>query len=120
MHSPEYFHHFLLTALFLIFSSTTAHANVTEQEAIQAQLASALASADYATKKCPNLLIDHARINALVDRSGKTLTELKASEDYTEQRDVILGMEKGKQAGLICFALPRAHGGYGRGIITEK
>ena len=107
----------ILAAVVVVAS---AHAGTTEQEAIQAQLASALASADYAQRKCPNLTIDQTRIDAVLKTSGKTIAELKASEDYAEQRDVILSMEKGKQAHIICTVLPSAHGGFGRGIITEK
>jgi hypothetical protein len=88
-----------------------------EQEAIQAQLASAMASADYAAKKCPNLQIDQAKIKSLTERSGKSARQLRASDDYAEQRDVIVSMEKSPQAALICELLPMAHNGYVAGII---
>ena len=110
----------LSATLAALLTSTLAIADVTEQEAIQAQLASTLASADYALKKCPNLVIDQARIDAVAKRSGKTVAQLKALEEYAEQRDVILGLEKGEQGRLICSLLPLAHGGYGRGIISDK
>jgi hypothetical protein len=110
----------LLVLLAIAFAGVQAHAEVSEQEAIQAQLASALASSDYAAKKCPNLAIDQSKIDALAKRSGKTIAELKASEDYKEQQDVILSLAQGQQAALICVALPQSHGGYARGIITAK
>lgn len=103
-----------------MLSSTVASADASEQEAIQAQLAGALASADYAKQKCPMLTVDQDKINSLLKRSGKTTAELKASEDYAEQRDVIAELAKSPQAALICFALSKAHGGYARGVILEK
>jgi hypothetical protein len=110
---------FITTALLMTMGSTS-YADVTEQEAIQAQTAGAMASAAYAAKKCPNLRVDQAKIDSLVARSGKTAEQLIASEEYIDQRDVILSMEKGKQGAMICLVLHRAHGGYGRGVITEK
>ncbi len=104
----------------LAMAASASHADVTEQEAIQAQTAGAMASAHYAIKKCPNLRVDQTKIDSLVARSGKTAEQLIASEEYIDQRDVILSMEKGKQGAMICLVLHRAHGGYGRGVITEK
>ena len=104
----------------LALSLGAARAEVTEQEAIQAQLASAMASADYAASKCPSLVIDRQKIESLTKRSGMTPAQLKASEDYVEQRDVIASLEKGKPAAMICYALSKAHGGYARGVISEK
>ncbi|RYG12563.1 MAG: hypothetical protein EON92_07950 [Burkholderiales bacterium] len=98
----------------------SAHAEVTEQEAIQAQLASAMASADYAATKCPSLVIDRQKIESLTRRSGMTPAQLKASEDYVEQRDVIASLDKSKPVAMICYALSRAHNGYARGVIGEK
>ena len=108
---------FLGAALFVVAADAFA---VTEQEAIQAQVAAAMASADYAARKCPNLRVDQERLGEQVQRSGKSADELKASEDYAEQRDVIAEMEKHQQAALICVVLPKAHGGYGRGILVSK
>lgn len=108
-------------SLTFLFAVTTAiAADSDEKDAIQAQLASALASADYAAKRCPNLQIDSEKIAELTKRSGKTVAELRKSEDYEEQRDVIASMASGKQAPMICIVLPSAHGGYARGVITEK
>lgn len=95
-------------------------AAVTEQDAIQAQVAAAMASADYATNHCPNIMIDEAKLKSLVKRSGKSIEALKASEEYADQQGVLVEMAKGKQAPLICIVLPSAHGGYARGIIKEK
>jgi hypothetical protein len=53
-----------------------------EPGAVQSQLASALACVDYVTEHYPSLVIDHAQIESLRERSGKTLAELRASEDY--------------------------------------
>lgn len=110
----------VITATSIFVLTMTARAEVTEQEAIQSQLASALASADYAAKNCRNLVINQSRIEELTKRSGKSLTELKSSEEYAEQRDVILGLEKSNQGHLICSVLSMAHGGYARGVISER
>jgi hypothetical protein len=92
-----------------------------EPEAIGAQLASALASVDYAAEYYPSLVIDQEKIDSLAKRSGKTLAELRASEDYANQRDVILRMKKNeKQSPFIRIALTNAHGGYARGIISDE
>jgi hypothetical protein len=112
--------YYLPAIALLTLNVSTVFADVTEREAIQSQLASAMASADYATKKCSNLKIDQDKIESLVKRSGMTVAQLKASEEYTEQRDVLLGMEKGEQSRLICFVLSSAHGGYARDVIMEK
>lgn len=104
----------------LLGLSTALRADAEEQEAIQAQLATAMASADYAARKCPRLRIDQAKIDSLMARSGKTAAQLRASEDYAEQRDVISALEQQQPARLLCALLPDAHGGYARGIITER
>jgi hypothetical protein len=89
----------LCTAILLaMVSSSAAYADATEQEAIQAQTASAMASAAYAAKKCPNLRVDQAKIDSLVARSGKTAEQLIASEEYIDQRDVILSIERVSRA----------------------
>lgn len=95
-------------------------AEVSDLDALRAQMSSTLASADYARKKCPNLTIDEERLQEQVSRSGLTLAALRATEEYAEQRDVIIAMEKTDQAPTICVVLPLAHGGYGRGVIVEK
>lgn len=112
--------HPAITVLAALFFSTLAHAELTEQEAIQAQLASALASADYAERNCPDLRINTDRIAELQTQSGMSLEDLKASEDYIEQRDVILSVVQDQPKSLVCALLVQAHGGYGRGIITQK
>jgi hypothetical protein len=97
-----------------------ARADVTDLEALQAQIAGTMASADYARKKCPNLTIDEEHLASQIKRSKMSVEALKATEDYTEQRDVIAEMEKSPRGALICTVLPMAHGGYGRDIILEK
>ena len=111
---------YVVSLIFLFAVASISAADSKEKVAIQAQLASVLASSDYATKKCPNLQIDNEKIAELTQRSGKTDAELRKSEDYEEQRDVIASMASGKQAPMICVVLPSAHGGYARGVISEK
>lgn len=115
-------HRTLLAACLALSSicSPAARADVTDLEALQAQIAGTMASADYARKKCPNLTIDEDRLQAQIKRSKMTVEALKATEEYTEQRDVIAEMEKSPRGAMICMVLPMAHGGYGRDIILEK
>ena len=103
-----------------VFAASAVAAESDEVEAIRAQLAAAMASSDYAQKQCPHLEIDNQAMAELTQRSGLTAAELRETEDYQEQRDVIASMASGKQAGMICMALPMAHGGYARGIIQVR
>ncbi len=107
----------LCVALLIGAYPVHAFADSSEQEATQAQLAAVMASADYAAKNCPNLQIDQAKIKALAERSGKSAQQLRASDDYAGQRDVIVSMAGSPEAALICELLPSSHGGYARGII---
>ncbi|SMC16978.1 hypothetical protein SAMN02745857_00301 [Andreprevotia lacus DSM 23236] len=106
------------TPLLLAAAALPALAEVTELDAIQAQIGSTLASVDFAQKKCPDLHIDQARLQAQIKRTHKTADELRKGEDYAEQRDVLISMDsKGSKTALVCSVLPMAHGGYGRDII---
>lgn len=98
----------------------TAHADVTEAEAIEAQLSSALASADYAAKNCPNLSINDDKVQELLKRIKKTAAELRAGEDYEDQRNVVQQLDKQHGRAMICTMVPSAHGGYARGVIQKK
>lgn len=100
--------------------STAAHADVTEAEAIEAQLGSALASADYAAKNCPNLGINDDKVQELLKRIGKTAADLRAGEDYEDQRNVVQQLDKQHGRAMICAMVPSAHGGYARGVIQKK
>jgi hypothetical protein len=96
-----------------------AHAEVTEQEAIQAQLGSALAAVDYALKNCPKITVNQARIDELALRAGKTATKLREGEDYAEQREVQEMVERQQGKAMVCAILPTSQrGGYKRGILN--
>lgn len=110
----------LAAAALLASFAGAALADVTEQDAIQAQVAGAMASADYATANCPNLTVDQERLAEQIKKSGKTAEQLRAAEEYAEQRDVIKGIAATDKALMLCVLLPRAHGGYGRGIVVVK
>ena len=99
---------------------TVSHADVTEAEAIEAQLGSALASADFAARNCPQLGINEGKVQELLKRIPKTAADLRAGEDYDEQRTVIAQLEKQQGRAMICMVLPSAHGGYARGVIHKK
>ncbi|NHZ65138.1 hypothetical protein [Massilia genomosp. 1] len=111
---------FLAAAALLASPCGLALADVTEQDAIQAQVAGAMASGDYATAKCPNLTVDKERLAEQIKKSGKTAEQLRASEEYAEQRDVIKTIAATDKALMLCVLLPQAHGGYGRAIVVEK
>jgi len=89
----------------------------TDLEALIAQTASTMASADYATKNCPNLKIDDTKLSDLVKRSGKTRAELRADEDYEDQVNALRGVEQSSGKTMVCSVLSSAHGGYGRDVI---
>jgi predicted PilT family ATPase len=91
----------------------------TDQEALIAQTASTLASADYARAKCKNVKIDEDKLASLIKRTGKSIDELRKDEDYDDQVNAIKGMEKGKSAAMVCAVLPMAHGGYGCGVLSQ-
>lgn len=110
----------LAAAALLALSCGAALADVTEQDAIQAQVAGAMASGDYAIANCPNLTVDKERLAEQIKKSGKTAEQLRAAEEYAEQRDVIKGIAATDKAVMLCLLLPRAHGGYGRGIVVVK
>lgn len=110
----------LLLSLSLTLLCSTAHADVTEAEAIEAQLGSALASADFAAKNCPNLNVNDGKVQELLKRIQKTAADLRAGEDYEDQRNVVQQLEKQKGSAMICMVLPSANGGYARGVIQKK
>ena len=110
----------LLLSLSLALLGGTAHADVTEAEAIEAQLGSALASADFAAKNCPNLNVNDDKVQELLKRIKKTAADLRAGEDYEDQRNVVQQLEKQQGRAMICLVLPSAHGGYARGVIQKK
>lgn len=86
-------------------------------DAIRAQTASALASADYVRKHCPNRKIDDGKLTSLVKRSKWSLDQLRADESYEEQHLVLQTMHKDKGPAIICLVISKAHGGYARGVI---
>ncbi|RSZ60660.1 hypothetical protein HF313_18840 [Massilia atriviolacea] len=110
----------LTAAVVLAASCGAALADATEQEAIQAQVAAAMASADYAAANCPKLTVDKERLESQVKRSGMSADQLRASEDYDDQRQVIKSIAGTDKAAMLCILLPKAHGGYGRGIVVVK
>jgi len=110
----------LLLLLSAALLCSTAHADVTEAEAIEAQLGSALASADFAAKNCPNLAINDDKVQELLKRIKKTAADLRAGEDYDDQHRVVQQLDKQQGRAMICMVLPSAHGGYARGVIQKK
>lgn len=119
-HPPSLAKPCLQIGLSLALLCGTAHADVTEAEAIEAQLGSALASADFAAKNCPNLTINDDKVQELLKRIKKTAADLRAGEDYEDQDKVVQQLNKQQGRAMICMVLPSAHGGYARGVIQKK
>lgn len=119
-HPPSFAKPSLLLGLTLALLCGAAHADVTEAEAIEAQLGSALASADFAAKNCPNLSVNDDKVQDLLKRIKKSAADLRAGEDYDEQRTVVQQLDKQQGRAMICMVLPSAHGGYARGVIQKK
>lgn len=113
---------FARTALVLLsgLAATSARAEVTRRDAIEAQTASALASADYAERHCPSLRVDQARIETNLREIRGTLAGLRASESYDEQVAALRSVERNQGRAMVCLVLPKAHGGFGRGIVTVR
>lgn len=100
--------------------ATPLAAEVTRRDAIEAQTASALASADYAERHCPSLRVDRAKVEKNLREIKATLAGLRTSEGYEEQVAALRSVEQRSGRAMVCSVLPRAHGGYGRGIVTVR
>lgn len=101
-------------------AATAAHAEVTRREAIEAQTASALASADYAERHCPSLRTGHDKLEKNLREIKGTLAGLRATESYAEQLEALRSVERSQGRAMVCLVLPKAHGGFGRGIVTVR
>ena len=116
---PRHRHAFVVSAVLLCLAQA-ATAEVSDQDAIAAQLGSALGSADFASKNCPNIAIDTSRIDELAKRARQTPEQLRKGEDYAEQRDVVVAMAKQHGNIMVCALLPQAHGGFARGMLQAR
>ncbi|WP_336814484.1 hypothetical protein [Bosea sp. MMO-172] len=103
----------------LFLAARPALAEVTRRDAIEAQTASALASADYAERHCPSLRIGRQRIEQNLKSIKGTVEGLRRTESYEEQVAALQSVEKQHGRAMVCTVLPSAHGGYGRGIILR-
>lgn len=91
-----------------------------DRDAIIAQTASALASADYAKKHCRHLHIDDELIKENARDAETTVDALRSDESYAEQVAALDSVEKSDGRAMVCMVLPAAHGGLARGIITVR
>lgn len=89
-------------------------------DAIIAQTAAALASADFARKHCPKVRIDDGLIAGNAAEAGVTVDALRADEAYDDQAVALQSVVKQNGAVMVCVLLPSAHGGLARGILTPK
>jgi hypothetical protein len=108
------------TMLAGMLAATVAGAEVTRRDAIEAQTASALASADYAERHCPSLRLGQDTLDKNLREIKGTLAGLRATESYAEQVAALRSIEQSHGRAMVCVVLPKAHGGYGRGIVTVR
>ncbi len=101
-------------------TATASQAEVTRRDAIEAQTASALASADYAERHCPSLRLGQDRLEKNLREIKGTLAGLRATESYAEQVAALRSVEQSHGRAMVCVVLPKAHGGYGRGIVIVR
>jgi hypothetical protein len=101
-------------------TATASQAEVTFHDAIEAQTASALASADYAERHCPSLRLGQDKLDKNLREIKGTLAGLRATESYAEQVSALRSVEQSRGRAMVCMVLPKAHGGYGRGIVTVR
>ncbi|SOC94357.1 hypothetical protein SAMN05216358_4566 [Rhizobium sp. AN5] len=67
--------------------------------------ASAMAEADYhRSNPCKQWKVDEQAVKKVIAWSGRTLEELRASEDYKSQRDAIAGVARQYGADMTCDA----------------
>jgi hypothetical protein len=99
--------------------ATPTLADVSRRDAIEAQTASALASADYAQRHCPSLRIGWQRVEQNLKSIKGTIEGLRRTESYAEQVTALQSVEKQHGRAMVCTVLPSAHGGYGRGVILH-
>lgn len=116
---PQHRHAFIVSAVLLCLAQA-ATAEVSDQDAIAAQLGSAQGSVDFASKHCPNIAIDTSRIDELAKRAKQTPEQLRKGENYAEQRDVVDAMAKQHGNAMVCMLLPKAHGGFARGVLQAR
>lgn len=109
-----------VTMLVGVLAATTAPAEVTRRDAIEAQTATALASADYAERHCPSLRVGQDKLDRNLREIKGTLAGLRATESYAEQVAALASIEQSHGRAMVCVVLPKAHGGYGRGIVTVR
>lgn len=101
-------------------AATASQADVTRRDAIEAQTASALASADYAGRHCPSLRLGQDKLDRNLREIKGTLAGLRATESYAEQVAALRSVEQSHGRAMVCTVLPGAHGGFGRGIVTVR
>ncbi|MDH7801668.1 MULTISPECIES: hypothetical protein [unclassified Rhizobium] len=67
--------------------------------------ASAMAEADYhRSNPCKQWKVDEQAVKKVIAWSGRTLKELRASEDYQSQCDAIKGVAQQYSAEMVCEA----------------
>ncbi|MBA4220859.1 hypothetical protein [Bosea sp. (in: a-proteobacteria)] len=111
---------FAVIMLLAALAATAAQAEVTRRDAIEAQTATALASADYAERHCPSLRLGQDKLDRNLREIKGTLAGLRATESYAEQVAALASIEQSHGRAMVCVVLPKAHGGYGRGIVTVR
>ncbi len=112
-------------AVAVIFLGSFGSASALDQEALEAQASSALASVDFARERCSMLRVQDAAVEKLITRTGKTRAYLVAHEDYVDQASVLLSVSKDSGLAMSCNALltlygPGASGSLRRGLLSQR
>lgn len=107
--------------LVAVFAALTHGAIADDRkDALMAQTAAAMASADFARRHCPNIAVDTELINQNASDAGVTEDALRSDESYADQAAALESVAEQNGRTMVCVLLPSAHGGLARGIISAK
>lgn len=94
----------MAVGIFLI-AGNLEPASAMDMESRALWAASAMAEADYhRSNPCKQWKVDEQAVKKVIAWSGRTLEELRASEDYQSQRDAIAGVARQYGADMTCDA----------------
>lgn len=104
-----------LAAFLLLTAGNLASAFASDAESRALWAASAMAEADYhRSNPCSNWTVDEQAVKKVIVWSGRTLEELRASQDYSEQLGAIKGLVQQYGLEMAC------DGGAANFDVSEK
>ncbi len=109
----------------VILLASFGNASALDQDALETQAASALASVDFAKERCNMLRVQDVAVEKLIARTGKTRAFLVAHEDYEDQASTLRIVSKDSGLAMSCHALltlygPGASGALKRGLLSKR